>query len=156
MINLGNRRGAARRKQGPRASSRPGTVNSVPEEPIAAPEEWVRTWTATVSERAAAAQALADQVARLVVTASDPDNTITVAVNGSGAMVDLRLSPRAGRLATDVLAGEILRTMRRAQAALAERVAGIAKRTVGSDSETARTVVSSFERRFPAEPLHDR
>jgi hypothetical protein len=53
------------------------------------------------------------------------------------------------RLNMDDLADKILRTMRRAQAALADRVADIADRTVGHDSETARAVVASFERRFP-------
>jgi DNA-binding protein YbaB len=115
-----------------------------------AAEDWIRSWSASISERAAAAQSLADQVARLTVSASDPDRTITVTVNGSGGMTDLRLAPDAGGRDMERLADDIMRTMRRAQAALAERVAAIAAQTVGSDSETARTVVSSFEQRFPA------
>jgi DNA-binding protein YbaB len=112
-------------------------------------EDWVRNWSASMSERAAAAQALSDEVARLTVTATDRERWITVTVNGSGAVTDLRLEPEAG-LDMDALAAEILRTMRRAQAELAERVAAVAARTVGPDSETARAVVSGFERRFPA------
>jgi DNA-binding protein YbaB len=131
------------------------TVNGVSDVPIGAAEDWVRSWTASVSEKAAAAQSLSDQVARLAVSASDRENMITVTVNGSGGLIDLRLAPEAGRWAMDRLAAEILRTMRRAQASLAERVAAIAEQTVGSDSETARTVVSSFERRFPVERAED-
>lgn len=115
-------------------------------------QEWVRSWSAALSERAAAAQALSDRVARLTVSASDRDESITVTVNGSGVLTDLRLAPEAARLGMQRLGDEILRTMRRAQARLAEHVSDLAAQTVGPDSETARAVVSGFERRFPAEP----
>jgi DNA-binding protein YbaB len=114
-----------------------------------AAEDWIRSWSASMSDRAAAAQSLSDRVAGLSVSATDWERTITVTVNGSGAMTDLRLTQEAARLDMDQLAAEILRTMRRAQSSLAERVAAIAAETVGTDSETGRAVVSSFESRFP-------
>jgi DNA-binding protein YbaB len=114
-----------------------------------AAEEWVRSWSDAVSERAAAARELADRVARLTVDATDPDRLITTTVNGSGGLVGLRLEPGAARLAMDDLADLILRTMRRAQSRLAEQVADIAAQTVGADSESARAVVGSFEQRYP-------
>jgi DNA-binding protein YbaB len=117
-----------------------------------AAEDWVRSWTSSLSKRAAAAQSLSDQVAQLNVSESDPDRMITVTVNGSGVMIDLQLGDGASGLRMDQLADKILRTMRRAQAALASRVSDVASQTVGRDSETARAVVSSFERRFPVEP----
>lgn len=114
-----------------------------------AAEEWIRSWSDSVSERAAAAREMSDRVARLRVDATDTDRLVTATVNGSGSLVDLRLSPDAARLRMDGLAELILRTMRRAQAGLADRVAAIAAQTVGSDSESARAVVSSFESRYP-------
>jgi DNA-binding protein YbaB len=123
--------------------------------PIEAAEDWVRSWTAAASERAAAAQALSDQVSHLSVAASDRDGAVTVTVNGSGVMIDLRLTEAAGRQPMDRLARTILRTMHIAQSSLADRVAGIAAQTTGADSETARAVVSSFERRFPSPPDPD-
>jgi phenylpyruvate tautomerase PptA (4-oxalocrotonate tautomerase family) len=119
-----------------------------------AAEEWVRSWSDSVSERATAARELADRVARLTVDATDADRLITTTVNGSGGLVGLRLAAEAARLPMDELADEILRTMRQAQSRLAERVAGIAAQTVGADSESARAVVSSFEQRYP-EPDDD-
>lgn len=116
-----------------------------------AAEEWVRSWSASMSERAAAAQALSDRVARLEVSATDPDRTITASVNGAGGLTGLRLTPDAGRRGMERLAEDILRTMRQAQARLASQVAEIAAETVGTDSESARAVVSGFERRFPAD-----
>jgi DNA-binding protein YbaB len=120
--------------------------------PIGVAEDWVRSWTASASERAAAAQSLSDQVSRLSVSASDSDQAITVTVNGSGVMTDLQLTVEAGRLPMDQLARTILKTMHTAQASLAEEVASIAAETAGPDSETARAVISSFERRFPPQP----
>lgn len=79
----------------------------MPDRPVDAAEDWVRTWSASMSDRAAAAQALSDQVSRLAVSATDRDRTITVTVNGSGGVTDLRLSPEAGRHGTDRLAEEI-------------------------------------------------
>jgi DNA-binding protein YbaB len=119
-------------------------------------EEWFRSWSASVSERARAARTLSDEAARLRVSASTPDHTITITVNGSGAVEDLRLHADAARRGMDRLATEIMRTMRQAQAALAGRVAEIAAQTVGADSETGRAVVSSFERRFPEDDDEDR
>jgi hypothetical protein len=120
-----------------------------------AAEDWIRSWSDSISERAAAAREMSDRVAGLTVSATDPRRRITATVNGSGGLVDLDLEPEAGRLPMDELAGEILRTMRRAQGRLAERVAEIAAETVGADSETARSVVSSFERRYETPETDD-
>jgi hypothetical protein len=117
-------------------------------------EEWIRSWSASMSERARAARPLSDEVARLRASASTPDRTITITVNGSGVVEDLRLHAGAARQGMDRLAEEIMRTMRQAQAALAGLVAAIAAETVGADSETGRAVVSSFERRFPEDDEH--
>jgi DNA-binding protein YbaB len=115
-------------------------------------EEWVRSWSASVSEKAAAAQSLSDQVSRLTATASDPEQLVTVTVDGSGCVAGLHLDQRAGRLEMDRLAEVIVRTMRKAQSHLTEQVTSIAEQTVGIDSATGRAVVSSFEVRFPSEP----
>ena len=124
----------------------------MPDVPIGAGDDWVRSWSASISERAAAAQALSDRVGQLSVSASDRYRTITVTVDGSGAMIGLWLAPEAGQQGMERLAGDILQTMRRAQANITDQVAGIAAQTVGADSETGRAVVSSFELRFPPEP----
>ncbi|WP_250002941.1 YbaB/EbfC family nucleoid-associated protein [Actinoplanes sp. M2I2] len=118
-------------------------------------EQWVRTWSASVSEQAALTQSLSDQVSRLAVTATDPESLVTVTVDGSGGLTDLRLERQAARLEMTRLAEVIMRTMREAQVALTRQVAEIAGQTVGVDSATGRAVVSSFERRFPVDPDED-
>ena len=115
-------------------------------------EEWVRSWSAQVSGRAEAAAALADRLARLAASASGADRAIKVTVGSSGAVTGLELDDRVQRMSGAQLAEEILTVMRRAQAALADRVAEAVDETVGSDTETGRAVLDSFSQRFPAEP----
>ncbi|MEV4754647.1 YbaB/EbfC family nucleoid-associated protein [Micromonospora sp. NPDC049559] len=117
-------------------------------------EAWIRSWTAQVSARASAAAELADRVAMIKATASGADGAIRVTVDGSGVPSELRLDDRVQRMRGEELAGEIMRVLRKAQASLADEVGSVVHATVGSDSETGRAVIDSFERRFPA-PLPD-
>ena len=115
-------------------------------------EEWVRSWSSPVSGRAEAAAALADRVAGLTASATGDAGAIRVTVASSGNVTALGLDDRVQRLRGDDLAAEIMRTMRRAQAGLSERVAEAVDETVGADTETGRAVRESFAQRFPAEP----
>jgi len=122
-----------------------------------AAEEWVRSWSAQVSARAEAATAMADRVAGISASASNLDNSVRVTVAASGVLDGLELDNRTRSLSGPDLAAEILRTMRRAQAKLTESVSAAVKETVGTDSETGRAVIASFQHRFPAdEPDDDR
>lgn len=115
-------------------------------------EEWVRSWSSQVSGRAEATAALADRVAALTSSAAADDGAIRVTVASSGNVTGLALDDRVQRLPGAELADEIMRTMRRAQAGLAGRVAEAVDETVGADTETGRAVLESFAQRFPAEP----
>jgi hypothetical protein len=95
--------------------------------------------------RADATASLADRVARLEASATGGDGTIRVRVDSGGAITELTL-PDAD------LAAEIMRTIRRAQAGLAEAVEAAVVETVGLESETGRAVLQSFAQRFPAVP----
>jgi hypothetical protein len=115
-------------------------------------EERVRSWSSQVSGRAEAAAALADRVAGLTASATGDGGAIRVTVASSGNVTGLALEDRVQRLPGQDLATEIMRTMRRAQAGLSERVAEAVDETVGADTETGRAVLESFAQRFPAEP----
>jgi hypothetical protein len=115
-------------------------------------DEWIRSWTAQVSERAEAAARLAGRVSGLTATATGADGAVRATVDGAGVLTGLELDDRAQRMRGDELATEILRTIRRAQHALNAQVAGAVGETVGVESETGRAVLDSFTRRFPAQP----
>jgi hypothetical protein len=118
-------------------------------------EEWLADWTASISARAEAARELSDRVAVLSASASGADGAVTVTVSGSGVVTDLRLTDRVQRWSPTEIAEEILTVMRRAQGLLAGKVADAARQTVGTDTETGRAVIASFERRFPEQPPDD-
>lgn len=114
-----------------------------------AAENWVRSWSASVSERAAQAQEMSRLVAALSAAATSADGAVRVAVAATGVVTELRLSDRVQGWSGARIAAEVMTTMRRAQAQLAEAVADVAARTVGEDSETGRAVVASYSERFP-------
>jgi hypothetical protein len=117
-----------------------------------ADQDAMRSWSEQVSGRTEAAADLADRVATLSASAAGGDGAIRVTVSSSGVLTGLELDDRVHRLPSRDLAGEILRTMRRAQAGLAERVAAAVDETVGADTETGKAVLDSFAQRFPVEP----
>ena len=115
-------------------------------------EEWLRSWSSEISGRAGATAALADRVGALTASAAGDDGAIRVTVGGWGNLIGLVLDDRVQRLPGEDLATEIMRTVRRAPAALAGRVAEVVDETVGADTETGRAVLESFAQRFPPEP----
>jgi DNA-binding protein YbaB len=118
-------------------------------------EQWVASWSAGVSDRAARAQRMAAAVAALRAIGSAADGLIEVRVDGSGAVVGIRLDDQlAGRPMREIERG-LLAAMRSAQATLTTKVAQVVAQTVGADTDTGRAVVDSFERRFPASGPED-
>jgi hypothetical protein len=110
---------------------------------IDAAEDWLDSWTAGVNEQARAAADLARQVSALSSTAESDDGAIRVTVGSTGQIERLELADAE-------LGRRILRVMRAAQARLATAVAATVERTVGTDTETGRAVIHSFETRFPS------
>ncbi|MET7959031.1 YbaB/EbfC family nucleoid-associated protein [Micromonospora zamorensis] len=117
-----------------------------------AAENWVRSWSASVSERAAQAQEMSRLVATLSASATSADGAVRVTVAATGVVTELRLSDRVQGWTAARIAEQIMNTMRLAQAQLAEAVADVAARTVGEGSETGRAVVASYTERFPEPP----
>ncbi|MBL7260603.1 YbaB/EbfC family nucleoid-associated protein [Actinoplanes sp. LDG1-01] len=73
-------------------------------------------------------------------SATDEDGVVTVTVGRGGVVTGLRLDDSVQRLSGSTLSTEILRTMRRAQAALAEQVAGV----VDPATEDGKALLDSY------------
>jgi DNA-binding protein YbaB len=95
---------------------------------------------------------LADRIASLRASATGDDGVVTVTVAGDGVVTGLRLDDRVQRFTGATLSAEILRTMRRAQAALADQVAEAVDEELGAATEAGKAVLDSFSQRFPAVP----
>jgi len=96
--------------------------------------------------------ALADRVATLSASATGDDGAVRVTVAGSGLVTGIELDDRVRRLPGTMLAAELMRTIRRAQAAIVGQAAVAVDETVGAGSETGKAVLDSFSQRFPLEP----
>lgn len=86
------------------------------------------------------------------VTERSDDGQVTVTVNASGNVTDLRIAP-GGRQGPD-LAQSIMITMRRAQSRLAEAVQRTVPGTVGTSMMTELT--DQYRRTYPAPPPEPR
>ncbi|MGW4942419.1 YbaB/EbfC family nucleoid-associated protein [Actinoplanes sp. NPDC004185] len=122
---------------------------------IDAAEDWLDSWTASVSAQAERAAELSRRVAALTASAESRDGSIKVTVGSSGQVESLELTDRVDRVPGPELSRHIMAVMRDAQAQLAVRVSAHVEQTVGSDSETGRAVIHSFESRFPAPERDD-
>jgi hypothetical protein len=91
-------------------------------------------------------------MATLTSSADGDEGAIRVTVASSGNITGLELDDRVQGYASADLAAAILRVMWRAQAGLVDRVAAAVGETVGTGSETGRTVLDSFTQRFAGNP----
>ena len=112
-------------------------------------EQQVREWAAGAAAKAQRYQRMQQQVAEITETDTSADGAVRVTVAASGVLTDLQLSGRVREREPDRLAAEILAGMRRAQGRLSTRVAEVMAATVGDDEETVRSVVRSYQQRFP-------
>ncbi|AGL18683.1 YbaB/EbfC family nucleoid-associated protein [Actinoplanes sp. N902-109] len=117
---------------------------------IDATEEWLQSWAVGVDRQAEQSAELTRRVAAVNGEAASRDGAIRVVVKASGQVDRLELDDRVRALPGQVLAGRIMEVLRLAEADVSARVADQAAQTVGTDTETGRAVVQSFETRFPA------
>ena len=115
-------------------------------------ERRVEQWAAQVAEKAQRYQNMQAQIAEITITESSGDGAVRLTVGASGVLADLELTDRAGQLPPEQLAAQIMSTMRRAQGRLSARVADVMQASVGEDTETVNSVVSSYQQRFPEQP----
>jgi DNA-binding protein YbaB len=92
---------------------------------------------------------LAERLAELSASATGDDGVVTVTVAGSGVVTGLHFDDRVRRFTGETLSAEIMRTMRRAQASLADQVAVAVAQTVGAETEAGRVVLDTLTRQVP-------
>ncbi|MGC4806735.1 YbaB/EbfC family nucleoid-associated protein [Micromonospora sp. DT233] len=105
-------------------------------------------WESSIAARAAQAKALAGQVQALTGTASSLDRTVTVTVDSSGSLLDLRMDERTRQNPAAHTARQILDVTRAARADLLEKVTRTTTQTLGVDDPTAAALVESYRHRL--------
>ncbi|GHG51244.1 MULTISPECIES: YbaB/EbfC family nucleoid-associated protein [Amycolatopsis] len=117
------------------------------------PDETIRRmddWAAGFAAKAQRYQAAQEQTERLRLTATSSDGAVSVTVGADGTVTDLTFSNKVKSFPLDELSRQILTTMRRAQAGIAERVAGVMAEQLGDeDRETRSVLLDNLRGRFP-------
>ncbi len=106
----------------------------------------VDAWVAQAKAKAERYQEMRVQAQQVSVTGTE--GPVTVTIDSSGNVVDLRIKDH------DDLAEAVLLAMRRTQAKLPEKLAEVMAETIGDDRQTIDTVVGNYRAKFP-EPLPD-
>jgi DNA-binding protein YbaB len=106
----------------------------------------VDAWVAQAKAKAERYQEMRAQAQQVSVTGTE--GPVTVTIDSSGNVVDLRIKEH------DDLAEAVLLAMRRTQAKLPEKLAEVMAETIGDDRQTIDTVVGNYRAKFP-EPLPD-
>lgn len=105
--------------------------------------------TRTRFDRIAQLQAKGQAVS---VTATSPDGSVTVTVNASGVPTALRIDDKLSGEPGARIADQVLSTMRRAQARIADKMRDVMRDTVGDDKEVVDQVLVGYHDRFPEPP----
>jgi DNA-binding protein YbaB len=115
--------------------------------------ERVSAWKGRIDRLADDTKTMSDRLRDLRVTAVDENRLVEVSVDASGALVDLRLAQRVQRIAPEVLARTIMRTVGQARTKLDERSKEIIADTLGTESAAARAVAARVAQQLrPVDP----
>jgi DNA-binding protein YbaB len=109
----------------------------------------VDQWVARAKAKAERYQAMQAAVGQVAVTESSKDGMVTVTVDSTGNLSDLRITDRVRELSGAQVAAAVLGTVRRAQAKLPERLGEVMKSTIGDDVQTQDKIVGEYRAKFP-------
>lgn len=116
------------------------------------PEQLFTDYEAKLADVQRKAEQVTAGLRAAAVTERSDDGQVTVTVNASGNVTDLRIAP-GGRQGPD-LAQSIMITMRRAQSRLADAVQRTVPATVGA--ELMSELTGQYRRTYPAPPPEPR
>jgi DNA-binding protein YbaB len=118
----------------------------------------IDAWAQGFADKAQRYQAAQERTEQVRLTESSADGAVRVTVGADGTVTDLEFGNRARTIPLPELSGQILATMRRAQAGIAERVAEVMTEQLGDeDQQTRSLLLDNLRTRFPVpeadEPL---
>ena len=109
---------------------------------------YLRSWKANVDAAAERAQAMAEQLQRLRITAKDDNGLAEVTIDSSGVLLDLQLTDRIQRYSPDAVARAVMSALREARQKAARQAHDIAVETMGPGSLSARTIAERMRQQL--------
>ncbi|RKT84497.1 Conserved DNA-binding protein YbaB [Saccharopolyspora antimicrobica] len=116
-------------------------------------ERRIQEWAKGFEEKAQRYQAVQAETEQLRLTATSDGGHIKVTVRADGSVTDLEFTDKVRSLPPRELASQILSTMHRAQADIANRVGETMAAHLGDEDLQTRTMMlDNLRERFPEEP----
>jgi DNA-binding protein YbaB len=110
----------------------------------------VDRWAQGLADKAQRYQAAQQETEQLRLTASSANGVVRVTVGADGNVTGLELGNKVRTMPPEDLAAQILDTMRRAQAGIADRVSEVMTAQLGDeDQQTRAEMLGSLRTRFP-------
>jgi hypothetical protein len=116
------------------------------------PDDLLADWGRRAEQQATLTAELSERMQQTTATVEAHGGEAVVTVDSSGGLAALRLTERAMRLSAGELAEIILVTSRRAQATMAQEIAGVVADVYGAGSETASFITGAYTTQFPELP----
>lgn len=120
-------------------------------DPFADSSTALRQHAAEVTRKDQRYQEMREDLAKMSVTETSPDGSVTLTVDAGGVLTDLRLGDEDERPPSPEIAATVLITLRRAQSRLPERAAEIIG-AMESDPDAVDLALSGRRERFPEMP----
>ncbi|MGC4892913.1 YbaB/EbfC family nucleoid-associated protein [Micromonospora sp. DT31] len=105
-------------------------------------------WESSLADRATRARDLSARSQALTGVARSDDGLVTVTVDGSGLLVDLRLDDRTRQHSATHTARQVLATTRAAHADLLRQLTAVTTETLGADDPAGQAILESHRRRL--------
>ncbi|HVV08495.1 YbaB/EbfC family nucleoid-associated protein [Amycolatopsis sp.] len=110
----------------------------------------IDAWAQGLADKADRYRAAQERTEEIRLSAANSDNSVRVTVRADGSVTGLELSGRASSMPLEELSAQILATMHRAQAGIADQVAEVMTEEIGDeDPETRSLMVDNLRSRFP-------
>ncbi|WP_164842232.1 YbaB/EbfC family nucleoid-associated protein [Actinoplanes solisilvae] len=122
------------------------------------PDYAIEDWAARVQHQSSLTTELSERLQQARATSESHGGDVTVTVDHTGGLAELRLTDQAMRRSAGELSEIILATSRRAQARLAKDIEAMVNTLYGAGSETASFIGGTYAERFPelGEPDEER
>jgi DNA-binding protein YbaB len=101
---------------------------------------YLRDWKQRIDRMAADTQAMSDRLAALRTTGTDDHRLVTVTIDSTGALIDIRFADRLPRVTPHEASRAVLSAMRAARVSAAAATRQIVTETVGDDSVAGRAI----------------
>ncbi|PXY29105.1 hypothetical protein DI005_28775 [Prauserella sp. PE36] len=110
------------------------------------PAQWLAEYRDRLERAAYGARQASESLQETGATATSPRGEVTVSVNATGALQDVKLTPMARRLEAEALAALIVSTAREAQRIAAARMAEVMAGYLGDNA-----ALTQITQHLPAE-----